>query len=86
MDKVTVEPKWIASIYALTATAVCILIFTYSDVDFFTALLKTFFTAISFYFFGIIMSSLINFIVINFHSDNEQPIAQKEPSSVKQTQ
>ncbi len=67
-DSVGVDPKWIASLYALSATAVCILIFTYSSVDFFTAFLKTFFTAISFYFIGIITSALINFAVINFTS------------------
>ncbi len=65
-DNVTIDPKWIASLYALSATAVCILVFTYSSIDFLTAFLKTFFTAVSFYFIGIITSALINFAIINF--------------------
>ena len=65
-DNVTIDPKWIASLYALSATAVCILVFTYSNIDFLTAFLKTFFTAVSFYFIGIITSALINFAIINF--------------------
>jgi len=65
-DNVTLDPKWIASLYALSATSVCILVFTYGSVDFFTAILKTFFTAVSFYFIGIITSALINFVIINF--------------------
>ncbi len=84
-DSVAIDPKWIASLYALSATAVCILIFTYSSVDFLTALLKTFFTAISFYLIGIITSALINFIVINFaskeekiHKTSEEPVSEKE--------
>ncbi len=57
-----IEPKWIASLYALSAVAVCTLIFTYNGIDFINALIKTFFSAIAFYLLGIVTSSLINFI------------------------
>ncbi len=84
-DNAIVDPKWIASLYALSATAVCILVFTYGNIDFLTALLKTFFTAISFYLIGIITSSLINFIIINFISkDDEEQKQVAEPVSDKE--
>jgi len=67
-----VDPKWVASLYGLSATAVCILVFTYSSTDFMTALLKTFFTSIAFYLTGIVTSALINFIVLNFFKKKEK--------------
>jgi uncharacterized membrane protein YgaE (UPF0421/DUF939 family) len=65
------EPKWIASMYALVASVVCILVFTYSDMDFFQALTKTFFTVVAFYLLGIATASLVNFIMLNFSKKDE---------------
>ncbi len=83
-DNVTIDPKWIASLYALSATAVCILVFTYSNIDFLTAFLKTFFTAVSFYFIGIITSALINFAIINFTDTSGADSGQTAESVSKQ--
>jgi len=60
------DPKWISSFYALVATAVCILIFTYKGVNFFDAFIKTFFTVISFYLFGLITAAGVNFYSVSF--------------------
>jgi len=71
-DIFTVDPKWIASFYALVASAVCILIFTYNGTEFFDAFVKTFFTVVAFYLLGIITASFINFVLINFsHKEDE---------------
>ncbi len=82
-DNILVDPKWISSFYALVATAVCTLIFTYKGVSFFDAFIKTFFTVVSFYLFGLITAAAVNFYYINFiktdgsmeeiKSDKEQP-------------
>ncbi len=62
-EKFTLDPKWIASLYGLSATAVCILVFTYNNTDFASALIKTFLTSVAFYLMGIVVSSVVNFVV-----------------------
>ncbi len=70
-DDILLDPKWISSFYALVATAVCTLIFTYKGVDFFNAFIKTFFTVVSFYLFGLITAAAVNFYYMNFIKTEE---------------
>ncbi len=79
-----VDPKWIASLYALLVSVFCILFFTYSDVDFFTALIKTFFTIIAFYILGIVTASFINFVLVNFSSKEEDECIQSEEGDLSE--
>ncbi len=82
-DDILLDPKWISSFYALVATAVCTLIFTYKGINFFDAFVKTFFTVVSFYLFGLITAAAVNFYYMNFikveeiseepENDEEQP-------------
>lgn len=72
MEKIFLEPKWISSIYALSAFSVCVLKFTYNQTGFVEGLTKTFFTVIAFYVFGIVTSSIVNFIVLNFVNEEEK--------------
>ncbi len=65
-EDILLDPKWISSFYALVATAVCTLIFTYKGIDFFDAFVKTFFTVVSFYLFGLITAAAVNFYYMNF--------------------
>lgn len=76
-----IEPKWIASLYALSAVAVCTLIFTYNGTDFINALIKTFFSAVAFYLLGIVTSSLINFIAAFADSAKSKEKEQKTDSA-----
>ncbi len=80
MDKegLLLDPKWISSFYALVATAVCTLVFTYKGVDFFNAFVKTFFTVISFYLFGLITAAAVNFYHLTFIKKDEELETQVE--------
>ncbi len=71
-EELLLDPKWISSFYALVATAVCTLVFTYKGVDFFDAFIKTFFTVVSFYLFGLITAAAVNFYYINFIKPKEE--------------
>ncbi len=85
-EKFLVDPKWIASLYGLSATAACVLIFTYSNTDFSSALLKTFFTSFAFYLIGIVVSSVINFVLImRRQSEKEEETEEKETESRGET-
>ncbi len=75
------DPKWISSFYALVATAVCTLVFTYKGVDFFNAFIKTFFTVISFYLFGLITAAAVNFYYLTFVKKEEEEEAEEETES-----
>ncbi len=77
-EDILLDPKWISSFYALVATAVCTLIFTYKGVDFFDAFIKTFFTVVSFYLFGLITAAAVNFYYINFVKPKEEEAEQQE--------
>ncbi len=77
-----IDPKWISSFYALVATAVCTLIFTYKGVDFIDAFIKTFFTVISFYIFGLVTAAAINFYYMNFVKKHEST-EEKEKEQTK---
>ncbi len=66
------EAKRVGSLYALIAVAFCILIFTYNNVGFFNAILKTFFTSVAFYILGIVSAYVINFVSVNARSKNEE--------------
>jgi len=76
-EGILLDPKWISSFYALVATALCTLIFTYKGIDFFDAFVKTFFTAISFYLFGIATAAAVNFVGLQFLKKEEDE-AQEE--------
>ena len=77
-EDLLLDPRWISSFYALVATAVCTLIFTYKGVDFFTAFIKTFFTVVSFYLFGLITAAAVNFYYLTFVKKDEELEAQEE--------
>ena len=66
------EAKRVGSLYALIAIAFCILIFTYNNINFFNAVLRTFFTSIAFYILGIVSAYVVNFVSLNAHSENEE--------------
>ncbi len=66
------EAKRVGSLYALIAIAFCILIFTYNNIDFFNAVLRTFFTSIAFYILGIVSAYIVNFVSLNAQSKNEE--------------
>ncbi len=76
-DELLLDPKWISSFYALVATAVCTLIFTYKGVDFFEAFIKTFFTVVSFYLFGIATAALVNYIYLMFMKKDEEELEEQ---------
>jgi len=77
-EDLLLDPKWISSFYALVATAVCTLVFTYKGVDFFDAFIKTFFTVVSFYLFGLITAAAVNFYYINFVRSKEEKAEEQE--------
>ncbi len=77
-EDILLDPKWISSFYALVATAVCTLIFTYKGVDFFDAFIKTFFTVVSFYLFGLITAAAVNFYYINFVKPKKEETEQQD--------
>ncbi|WP_022670098.1 hypothetical protein [Hippea alviniae] len=79
-DELLLDPKWISSFYALVATAVCTLIFTYKGVDFFEAFIKTFFTVISFYLFGVATAAVVNYFSLMFRKEEEHEQEQEEES------
>ncbi len=66
------EAKKVGSLYALIAIAFCILVFTYNNVDFFNALLRTFFTSIAFYILGIVSAYIMNFVSVNAQSKDKE--------------
>ena len=72
------DPKWISSFYAIVATAVCTLFFTYKGLDFFDAFVKTFFTAISFYLFGVATAAAVNFYYLEFIKPKEEEQQEEE--------
>ncbi len=78
------DPKWISSFYALVATAVCTLVFTYKGVDFFNAFIKTFFTVISFYLFGLITAAAVNFYYLTFVKKEEEAEEETESEEIQQ--
>ncbi len=78
------DPKWISSFYALVATAVCTLVFTYKGVDFFNAFIKTFFTVISFYLFGLITAAAVNFYYLTFVKKEEEAEDETESEEIQQ--
>ncbi|AEA33905.1 hypothetical protein [Hippea maritima] len=76
--EVLLDPKWISSFYAIVATAICTLFFTYKGLDFFDAFIKTFFTAVSFYLFGIATAAAVNFYYLEFIKPKEEEESQQE--------